>query len=161
MNLETLLLIITVFGLLALLFTWWKTQKINAAPEGSERMSKIAASIQEGAMAFLKAEYRILVLFVAGIPALLYWSGSNNENSHALVAFSFAMGAFCSSLAGYLGMKVATKANVRTANAAKNSLGEALEVAFSGGAVMGLGVVGLGILGLGGLFFLFGNHLNF
>ena len=160
MNLETLLLIIPVFGLLALLFTWWKTHKINAAPEGSERMSKIAASIQEGAMAFLKAEYRILVLFVAGIAALLYWSGSNNENSHALVAFSFAVGAFCSSLAGYLGMKVATKANVRTANAAKNSLGEALEVAFSGGAVMGLGVVGLGILGLGGLFFLFGNHFG-
>ncbi len=160
MNLETLLLIIPVFGLLALLFTWWKTHKINAAPVGSERMSKIAASIQEGAMAFLKAEYRILVLFVAGIAALLYWSGSNNENSHALVAFSFAVGAFCSSLAGYLGMKVATKANVRTANAAKNSLGEALEVAFSGGAVMGLGVVGLGILGLGGLFFLFGNHFG-
>jgi len=123
-------------------------------------MSKIAASIQEGAMAFLKAEYRILVIFVAGVAALLYWSGSNNENSHGLVAVSFAVGAFCSALAGYLGMKVATKANVRTANAAKDSLGKALEVAFSGGAVMGLGVVGLGILGLGGLFYLFGNHFG-
>ena len=111
-------------------------------------------------MAFLKAEYRILVIFVAGVAALLYWSGSNNENSHALVAVSFAVGAFCSALAGYLGMKVATKANVRTANAAKDSLGKALEVAFSGGAVMGLGVVGLGILGLGGLFYLFGNHFG-
>ena len=160
MNLETLLLVIPALGVLALLFTWWKTQEINASPEGSERMSKIAASIQEGAMAFLKAEYRILVVFVAGVAALLYWSGSNNENSHALVAVSFAVGALCSALAGYLGMKVATKANVRTANAAKNSLGKALEVAFSGGAVMGLGVVGLGILGLGGLFYLFGNHFG-
>ena len=160
MNLETLLLIIPALGVFALLFTWWKTQEINATPEGSERMSKIAASIQEGAMAFLKAEYRILVIFVAGVAALLYWSGSNNENSHALVAVSFAVGAFCSALAGYLGMKVATKANVRTANAAKDSLGKALEVAFSGGAVMGLGVVGLGILGLGGLFYLFGNHFG-
>ena len=111
-------------------------------------------------MAFLKAEYRILIIFVAGVAALLYWSGSNNENSHALVAVSFAVGAFCSALAGYLGMKVATKANVRTANAAKDSLGKALEVAFSGGSVMGLGVVGLGILGLGGLFYLFGNHFG-
>ena len=160
MNLETLLLVIPALGVLALLFTWWKTQEINATPEGSERMVKIAASIQEGAMAFLKAEYRILIIFVAGVAALLYWSGSNNENSHALVAVSFAVGAFCSALAGYLGMKVATKANVRTANAAKDSLGKALEVAFSGGAVMGLGVVGLGILGLGGLFYLFGNHFG-
>ena len=160
MNLEILLLIIPALGVLALLFTWWKTQEINATPEGSERMSKIAASIQEGAMAFLKAEYRILVIFVAGVAVLLYWSGSNNENSHALVAVSFAVGAFCSALAGYLGMKVATKANVRTANAAKDSLGKALEVAFSGGAVMGLGVVGLGILGLGGLFYFFGNHFG-
>ena len=160
MNLETLLLIIPALGVLALLFTWWKTQEVNASPEGSDRMSKIAASIQEGAMAFLKAEYRILIIFVAGVAALLYWSGSNNENSHGLVAVSFAVGAFCSALAGYLGMKVATKANVRTANAAKDSLGKALEVAFSGGAVMGLGVVGLGILGLGGLFYLFGNHFG-
>ena len=160
MNLETLLLVIPALGVLALLFTWWKTQEINASPEGSDRMSKIAASIQEGAMAFLKAEYRILIIFVAGVAALLYWSGSNNENSHGLVAVSFTVGAFCSALAGYLGMKVATKANVRTANAAKDSLGKALEVAFSGGAVMGLGVVGLGILGLGGLFYLFGNHFG-
>ncbi len=160
MNLENLLLSLPAAGVLALLFTWWKTQSINATPEGSERMSKIARSIQEGAMAFLRAEYRILVVFVAAVAALLYWSGSNNEQSHALVAVSFAVGAFCSGLAGYLGMKVATKANVRTANAAKDSLGRALEVAFSGGAVMGLGVVGLGILGLGGLFYCFGNYFD-
>ena len=111
-------------------------------------------------MAFLRAEYRILVIFVVAVAALLFWSGSNNEQSDALVSVAFAVGAFCSALAGYLGMKVATKANVRTANAAKDSLGKALEVAFSGGAVMGLGVVGLGILGLGALFYIFGNHFN-
>ena len=160
MNLENLLLSLPAAGVLALLFTWWKTQTINATAEGSERMSKIARSIQEGAMAFLRAEYRILIIFVAAVAVLLYWSGSNNEQSHALVAVSFAVGAFCSALAGYLGMKVATKANVRTANAAKDSLGKALEVAFSGGAVMGLGVVGLGILGLGGLFYYFGNYFG-
>ena len=160
MNLENLLLSLPSIGVLALLFTWWKTQSINSIPEGSERMIKIARSIQEGAMAFLRAEYRILIIFVATVAALLYWSGSNNEQSHALVALSFAVGALCSALAGFLGMKVATKANVRTANAAKDSLGKALEVAFSGGAVMGLGVVGLGILGLGGLFYLFGNHFG-
>ena len=160
MNLDNLLLSLPAVGVLALIFTWWKTQTINSTPEGSDRMSKIARSIQEGAMAFLRAEYRILIIFVVAVAALLYWSGSNNEQSHALVAVSFAVGAFCSALAGYLGMKVATKANVRTANAAKDSLGKALEVAFSGGAVMGLGVVGLGILGLGGLFYIFGNHFN-
>ncbi len=160
MNLDNLLLSLPAVGVLALIFTWWKTQAINSTPEGSDRMSKIARSIQEGAMAFLRAEYRILIIFVVAVAALLYWSGSNNEQSHALVAVSFAVGAICSALAGYLGMKVATKANVRTANAAKDSLGKALEVAFSGGAVMGLGVVGLGILGLGGLFYIFGNHFN-
>ena len=160
MNLENLLLSLPVAGVVALLFTWWKTQSINAAPEGDERMSKIARSIQEGAMAFLRAEYRVLIIFVIAVAALLYWSGAQNENSHSLVAVSFAVGAFCSALAGYLGMKVATKANVRTANAAKDSLGKALEVAFSGGAVMGLGVVGLGILGLGGLFYIFGNYFG-
>ena len=160
MNLDNLLLSLPAVGVLALIFTWWKTQAINSTPEGSDRMSKIARSLQEGATAFLRAEYRILIIFVVAVAALLYWSGSNNEQSHGLVAVSFAVGAFCSALAGYLGMKIATKANVRTANAAKDSLGKALEVAFSGGAVMGLGVVGLGILGLGGLFYIFGNHFN-
>ena len=160
MTLDQLPVVLPAVGAIALLFTWWKTQSINAISEGSERMSKIAKSIQEGAMAFLRAEYKVLFFFVVAVAALLYWSGNNNPNSHGLVALSFVVGAFCSGLAGYLGMKVATKANVRTANAAKDSLGKALEVAFSGGAVMGLGVVGLGILGLGGLFYLFGNHFG-
>jgi len=152
MNIENLVLIIPAFGIFALLFTWWKTKQINAQPEGTPKMAKIAASIQEGAMAFLKAEYRVLIVFVIAVAALLYWSGARNPDSHEYVAVSFIVGAFCSALAGYLGMVVATKANVRTTNAARESLGKALEVAFAGGSVMGLGVVGLGILGLGGLF---------
>ena len=123
-------------------------------------MAKIAKSIQDGAMAFLKAEYRILFFFVLGVAILLYWSGSTNEHSHELIALSFVVGAICSALAGFLGMKVATKANVRTANAAQDSLGKALEIAFAGGSVMGLGVVGLGILGLGGLFLFFGQTFD-
>jgi K(+)-stimulated pyrophosphate-energized sodium pump len=157
MNIDNLVLIIPAFGVLALAFTWWKTKQINAHSEGTPRMAKIAASIQEGAMAFLKAEYKILFVFVIAVAVLLGWSGSNNPNSHAFVAISFVLGAFCSALAGYLGMVVATKANVRTTNAARESLGKALEVAFAGGSVMGLGVVGLGILGLGGLFAYFAD----
>ena len=157
MNIDNLVLIIPAFGVLALAFTWWKTKQINAHSEGTPRMAKIAASIQEGAMAFLKAEYKILFVFVIAVAVLLGWSGSNNPNSHAFVAISFVVGAFCSALAGYLGMVVATKANVRTTNAARESLGKALEVAFAGGSVMGLGVVGLGILGLGGLFAYFAD----
>lgn len=161
MTLADLPTIIPAFGVLALLFTWWKTKEINNAPEGTARMGKIAKSIQEGAMAFLKAEYKILLWFVVGVAALLYWSGSTNDpDSQGMIAVAFVVGAVCSALAGYLGMKVATKANVRTANAAQDSLGKALEVAFAGGSVMGLGVVGLGILGLGGLFAYFGNHFD-
>ena len=161
MTLADLPNILPAFGVLALLFTWWKTKEINNAPEGSVRMAKIAKSIQEGAMAFLKAEYRILLWFVVGVAALLYWSASTNDpDSNGMIAVAFVVGAICSALAGYLGMKVATKANVRTANAAQDSLGKALEIAFAGGSVMGLGVVGLGILGLGGLFLFFGQNLQ-
>lgn len=161
MNLADLPHILPAFGVLALLFTWWKTKEINNAPEGSSRMAKIAKSIQDGAMAFLKAEYKILLWFVIGVAALLYWSGSTNDpDSKGMIAVAFIVGAICSALAGYLGMKVATKANVRTANAAQDSLGKALEIAFAGGSVMGLGVVGLGILGLGGLFLFFGQSFG-
>ena len=125
MNLETLTQVLPAIGIVALFFTWWKTNQINKAPEGTDKMEKIAASIQEGAMAFLKAEYRILFFFVVAVAALLYWSGSKNPASDGLVALSFVIGAICSALAGFLGMKVATKANVRTANAARESLGKA------------------------------------
>ena len=160
MNLQELIYGVPAAGVVALLFTFWKTSQVSAADAVTDRMKNIAKAIQEGAMAFLKAEYRVLAIFVVCVAALLAWSGSENEGSDPLVAVSFVVGALCSALAGFLGMRVATKANVRTTNAARESLGKALEIAFSGGAVMGLGVVGLGILGLGGLFAYFGTHFN-
>ncbi|MGB1362514.1 MAG: sodium-translocating pyrophosphatase, partial [Flavobacteriaceae bacterium] len=124
---------------------------------GNEKMATIAKNIAKGAMSFLKAEYRILSIFVVCLAVLLYIKGSNEEGSHGMVALSFVVGAICSALAGFIGMRVATKSNVRTTNAARKSLGKALEVAFTGGSVMGLGVVGLGVLGLSSLFALYQN----
>ena len=115
-------------------------------------MARIAKNIADGAMSFLKAEYKILSIFVAAVAILLFFKGQNEAGSNGLVAVSFIVGAVCSALAGFIGMRVATKANVRTTNAARTSLPKALEVAFAGGSVMGLGVVGLGVLGLGSLF---------
>lgn len=153
---QSLIYLIPIFGVLGLLFTFWKSSWITNQEVGTEKMARIGKSISEGAMAFLKAEYKILAIFVVAVSILLAISG-NTENSSPLVALSFIIGAFCSALAGYIGMVVATKANVRTTNAARTSLGKALEVAFAGGSVMGLGVVGLGVLGLGSLFALYSN----
>ena len=143
------------FGVLALAFVFWKNAWVAKQDEGEENMSRIAKNIADGAMSFLKAEYKVLSVFVAAVAVLLFFKGSSEEASHGLVAVSFILGAICSALAGFIGMKVATKANVRTTHAARTSLGKALEVAFSGGAVMGLGVVGLGVLGLSTLLFLY------
>jgi K(+)-stimulated pyrophosphate-energized sodium pump len=109
-------------------------------------------------MSFLKAEYKILSIFVIAVAILLFFKGQAETGSNGMVAVSFIVGAICSALAGFIGMRVATKANVRTTNAARTSLGKALEVAFAGGAVMGLGVVGLGVLGLSGLFALYSEQ---
>jgi len=143
-------------GVVALLFTFWKSAWVTKQDEGTEKMARIAKNIADGAMAFLKAEYKVLAIFVALVAVLMAWSGMNPDSS-PLVALSFILGAICSALAGFIGMRVATKANVRTTNAARTSLGRALEVAFAGGSVMGLGVVGLGVLGLGVLFLLYTN----
>lgn len=151
---QNLIYAIPFFGVIALAFTFWKSSWVTKQEVGSEKMARIAANISEGAMAFLKAEYKVLAIFVAVVAVLMFWSGMQ-EGSSPLVALSFVLGAFCSALAGYIGMKVATKANVRTTQAARTSLGKALEVAFAGGAVMGMGVVGLGVLGLGSLFLLY------
>jgi K(+)-stimulated pyrophosphate-energized sodium pump len=140
------------FGILGLLFVLVKNNWVTKQEVGNEKMATIAKNISSGAMSFLKAEYRILFIFVVCLAILLYIKGSNEEGSHGMVALSFIVGAICSALAGFIGMRVATKANVRTTNAARKSLGKALEVAFAGGSVMGLGVVGLGVLGLSGLF---------
>ncbi|HKJ80914.1 MAG TPA: sodium-translocating pyrophosphatase [Ignavibacteriaceae bacterium] len=148
--------IIPLFGVLALLYTFWKSSWVSKQDPGTEKMVKISNHISEGAMAFLKAEYKVLVIFVICVAILLAVS-ADTENSSPLVGVSFIVGAFCSALAGFIGMKVATKANVRTTNAARTSLGRALEIAFAGGSVMGLGVVGLGVLGLGGLFMIYAD----
>ncbi len=147
---------IPVFGVLALLYTFWRSAWITRQDPGSEKMKNIAAAISEGAMSFLRAEYRVLAIFVASVAILLAVTADPKLSSW-MVAVSFVAGAVCSALAGFLGMRVATKANVRTTNAARTGLGKALEIAFAGGAVMGLGVVGLGVLGLGGLFILFAD----
>ena len=144
-----------LFGVLALAFVFIKNAWVAKQDAGNEKMVKIAKHIADGAMSFLKAEYRILAIFVVAVAILLYFKGDNEEGSHWMVALSFIVGAICSALAGFIGMKAATKANVRTTQAARTSLGKALEVAFAGGAVMGLGVVGLGVLGLSGLFMIY------
>ena len=154
-----ILYFIPVVGVVALLFTFWRTHWINQQDAGTERMRRIAGYISEGAMAFLKAEYRVLSFFVLGVAILLVIQGVTQSNSHFLIALSFIAGAFCSALAGFLGMKVATQANVRTSHAARTGLEPALQVAFTGGTVMGLGVVGLGVLGLSTLFLVY-SHMG-
>ena len=144
-----------LFGIVALIFVFIKSGWVSKQEVGDEKMSRIAKNIADGAMAFLKAEYKVLAIFVVAVAILLYFKGTSEAGSSGMVAISFIIGAICSALAGFIGMKVATKANVRTTQAAKTSLGRALEVAFAGGAVMGLGVVGLGILGLSGLFMIY------
>ncbi|MCB0634240.1 MAG: sodium-translocating pyrophosphatase [Saprospiraceae bacterium] len=154
---QTITYVLPIFGLIALAYTFWKSSWVSRQEVGTARMERIAKNISEGAMAFLKAEYRVLAIFVVVVGLLLAWSGSQAPDSSALVAVSFVLGAVCSALAGFIGMRIATKANVRTTNAARTSLGKALEVAFAGGSVMGLGVVGLGVLGLSVLFLLYGG----
>ncbi len=152
---ELIVKFLPLFGVVALIFVFLKSGWVSKQEGGDEKMSRIAKNIADGAMAFLKAEYKVLAIFVAAVAVLLYFKGVSEVGSSGMVAVSFIVGAICSALAGFIGMKVATKANVRTTQAARTSLGRALEVAFAGGAVMGLGVVGLGILGLSGLFMIY------
>jgi len=152
----TITMVLPIFGVIAILFMMWKSAWVTKQEVGTEKMARIAKNIADGAMAFLKAEYKVLSLFVAVVTLILVFTASS-ETSSKLVGLSFILGAICSALAGFIGMRVATKANVRTTNAARTSLGKALEVAFAGGAVMGLGVVGLGILGLSILLLVYSN----
>ncbi len=145
------LLIIPIIGAIALLYTFWFSKWVANRDAGTDRMKRIAGYISEGAMAFLKAEYSRLAWFVVIVAVLLGVTSTGDETS-PLIALSFAVGALCSGLAGFIGMRVATNANVRTANAARGGLNQALNVAFRGGSVMGMGVVGLGVLGLSLLF---------
>lgn len=152
--------IIPIFGLIALIYTFWRSSWISKQDAGNERMQRISKYISEGAMAFLKAEYQVLAFFVIVVALLLAYSGMSAENSSPLVGVSFIVGAFCSALAGFIGMRAATKANVRTTNAARTGLDKALKIAFNGGSVMGMGVVGLGVLGLGSLFLIYGSMFD-
>jgi len=157
---ENIVYILPLFGVVSLLFVAWKSAWVNKQEVGTDKMATIAGHIEKGAMAFLKAEYKVLAVFVVAVAFLLAFKGMKEDNSSPLVALSFIVGAICSALAGYLGMKVATKANVRTTNAARTSIGKALEVAFGGGSVMGMGVVGLGVLGLSGLFLVYSEFIG-
>jgi len=131
---------------------------VKKQDEGNDRMKLIGKWIADGAMAFLSAEYRVLAIFVVAVAILLGVSNhmvGEAQNTNGLIALSFVLGALCSGLAGYFGMKTATGANIRTASAARKGLNEALQVAFKGGSVMGLSVVGLALLGFGSLFFIY------
>ena len=143
---------VPAMGIVGLLYTLLKFNWVSKQDAGNDRMKEISTYIAEGAMAFLKAEWKILGYFVVIVALLLGFMATKNAESHWSIAISFVIGAVFSATAGYIGMKVATKANVRTAQAAKTSLAKALKVSFTGGSVMGLGVSGLAVLGLGGLF---------
>lgn len=153
--------IVPILGLIGL-FTmliryWWITKQ----PAGDAKMQELSGYIARGAMAFLKAEWKILSYFAVIVAILLAYSGTIHEingikiHSHWLIAIAFIIGAVSSAFAGFIGMSIATKANVRTAQAARSSLAQALKVSFTGGSVMGLGVAGLAVLGLGALFIVF------
>src|SRR5690625_4874739 len=141
---NTIIYLIPVAGLIAFLYTFTRSQWINKQDPGSERMISISNNIAKGANAFIKTEYQVLGIFIIIIAFLLILQGVLGSQDYAyLTALSFVVGAVCSGLAGYIGMRVATEANVRTANATRSSLSEGLKVAFTGGTVMGMSVVGL------------------
>jgi len=152
-----LIYVIPIAGAIALLFALIKSVWVNKQEVGTDKMREISGYIRDGAMAFLAREYKVLAIFVVVVAAALGFANNGLAGSHWMVAVSFVVGALCSGLAGFFGMRVATAANVRTTNAARQGLNSALMVAFSGGAVMGMCVVGLGVLGLGTLYIIYGN----
>jgi K(+)-stimulated pyrophosphate-energized sodium pump len=149
---DNLIYLVPVMGLIGLIYTFVKFNWVTKQDAGTDRMKEISSYIAEGAMSFLKAEWRILGYFVVIVGILLALMASSNPHSHWTIAVAFVIGAILSAFAGFIGMKAATRANVRTANAARTSLKKALDVSFTGGAVMGVGVAGLAVLGLGGLY---------
>lgn len=149
---DKLIYLVPLMGVIGLLYTFVKFNWVSRQDAGTERMKEISNYIAEGAMAFLKAEWKILGYFVVIVALLLGIMAKANSNSHWSIALAFVLGSIFSATAGYIGMRVATKANVRTAQAARSSLAKALSVSFTGGSVMGLGVAGLAVLGLSGLF---------
>ncbi|MBT6580539.1 MAG: sodium-translocating pyrophosphatase, partial [Bacteroidetes Order II. Incertae sedis bacterium] len=152
MDISTLTYLVPVAGVIALLYAYTRAKWVGKQDPGTELMVELADAIAEGARAFLRQEYRVLFVFVIVVAVLLAFANASQPESSWMISVSFIVGAFCSALAGFVGMTVATKANVRTTQAARTGLAPALNVAFSGGLVMGLSVVGLGVLGLGSLF---------
>ena len=152
---EFMIFAVPVAALIALAVALFKFFWIRKQEAGTDEMKTIAKNISDGAMAFLKKEYSVLLIFVVVVAVILGIINFNSESSHSIIAFSFVLGALFSALAGYVGMKTATMSNVRTANAARSNLNSALKVAFNGGAVMGLSVVGFGLFGLSVLFIVY------
>jgi K(+)-stimulated pyrophosphate-energized sodium pump len=152
---QALIYLVPALGLVGLLIMAVKSAWVTKQPTGDKNMVELSGYIADGAMAFLKAEWKVLSYFAVIACIVLAWSGTLVPTSSPIIAVSFLIGAFFSALAGYIGMKIATKANVRTTQAARTSLKHALKVSFTGGSVMGLGVAGLAVLGLGSLFIVF------
>ena len=152
MTMDKLIFLVPVMGAIGLIYTFIKTNWVAKQDAGNDRMKEISNYIAEGAMAFLRAEWKILGYFVVLVGILLAVMATANPHSHWSIAIAFVVGAVLSATAGFIGMRVATKANVRTAQAARTSLSKALNVSFTGGSVMGMGVAGLAVMGLGGLF---------
>ena len=144
--------LVPALGLVGLLVMFFKRGWVVRQDGGSPEMKTIADAIADGALAFLKAEWRVLIVFGLIVSVILGYSGTLVENSSVFIGVSFLVGAFISAFAGYIGMNIATKSNVRTTQAARTSLTKALEVSFTGGSVMGIGVASLAVLGLGSLF---------
>ena len=163
---NNLIYAIPLLGLVGILVMAVKSAWVNKQDAGDANMQELAGYIADGAMAFLKAEWKVLSIFAVFAAALLAYSGTVSEingqpiHSSWIISIAFIIGAVFSALAGYIGMKSATKANVRTTQAARTSLKQALKVSFTGGTVMGLGVAGLAVLGLGGLFIIFLKYFN-
>jgi len=157
---DNLVVLVPIAGVIALVFAYMKAQWVIKQDAGTDEMKEIARRIQEGAMAFIDTEYRVLAKFVVVVAILLALANMNGDNQSPLIAAAFVLGAVLSALAGYFGMKIATDANVRTTAAARTGLAPALAVAFNGGAVMGMTVVGLAMIGLGGLWLVFSSMFD-
>lgn len=154
---NTITYLVPALGVVGLLVMFFKRGWVVRQDAGDPGMQEIADAIAAGALAFLKAEWRVLIVFGVVVSILLGYSGTLVENSSSLIGISFLIGAFISAFAGYIGMNIATKSNVRTTQAARTSLQKALNVSFTGGSVMGIGVASLAVLGLGSLFIVFYN----
>ncbi|MGZ5303148.1 MAG: sodium/proton-translocating pyrophosphatase, partial [Bacteroidia bacterium] len=158
---ENIVYLVPALGILALIYTAIQSAWVSKQDAGDDKMKELAGYIADGAMAFLKAEWKIMGYFAIIAALLLGWLGmqegtpENPIHSSPVIAVAFLIGAIFSATAGYIGMRIATKANVRTTQAARTSLSRALKVSFTGGSVMGMGVAGLAVLGLGSLFIVF------